>query len=53
MPGIIYILTNEAMHGYIKTGKPGDLATRVKDLYFINYLNTSNFDQGRKFVKAS
>lgn len=32
MKGIIYILTNEAMQGYIKIGKTCDLAARVKDL---------------------
>lgn len=32
MSQIIYILTNEAMSGYIKIGKTTDLTTRVKDL---------------------
>lgn len=32
MKGIIYILTNEAMSGYIKIGKTSDLGNRVKDL---------------------
>ena len=31
-PGIIYVLTNEAMPGYVKVGKTDDLDRRVQDL---------------------
>ncbi|MBM3209555.1 GIY-YIG nuclease family protein, partial [Candidatus Shapirobacteria bacterium] len=33
MTEIIYILTNEAMLGYVKIGRTSDLMRRLKDLY--------------------
>ena len=32
MSGIVYVLTNPAMQGYVKVGRTGDLAKRLKEL---------------------